>query len=230
MTLRGERDLYRAVLFDFDYTIGDSTEGILTCLGYGLSKLGFPPASREAMRATIGLSLGPALYELTGCGDAAAAREFTRLFMEKADEVMVDASRLLPGAEELLRYLKAQKILTGVVTTKASYRIRAIFEKLGLPELLDTVIGSNDVKNEKPHPEPVFLALERLGVDAGEALYVGDSEVDARCAMDAGVDFAGVLNGTTTREALECYPNVLIARDLTELRERLWGETNGQGR
>ena len=207
----------RAVIFDFDYTLGDSTEGILACIAYGLEKLGFPPASREDMRATIGLSLGPTLEKLTGCGDTEAAREFTRLFMEKADEVMVASARFYPDALPLLESLHNAGIKTAIVTTKASYRIEGILEKFGARSLVDVIMGSDMVEHEKPHPEPVLMALPLLGVEAGEALYVGDSPVDAQCAASAGVAFAGVLTGTAGREALEAFPHVRVGETLTEV-------------
>lgn len=213
----------KAVVFDFDYTLGDSTEGILECLSYGLERLGFPPAGREDMRRTIGLSLGPALEALTGCADRDKAAEFTRLFMEKADEVMVARSELFPGSEEVLRDIRSRGLRTGIVTTKASYRIWKILDKCGVRELMDAVVGCNDVKNEKPHPEPLLKAAELLGVELTDMLYIGDSAVDAKCAMAAGVKFAGVLTGTTSREELERYPHVCIARDLPTLAGELAG-------
>ncbi len=207
----------KAVIFDFDYTLGDSTEGILECLSYGLAKLGFPPAGREEMRRTIGLSLGPALEALTGCADPEKAKEFTRLFMEKADEVMVARAELFPGSARVLRDIKARGLKIGIVTTKASYRIWKILDKCGVRELVDVVVGSNDVKNEKPHPESLMRAAELLDIDLADILYVGDSTVDAQCAASAGVKFAGVLTGTTVREEMERYPNVYIAEDLPTL-------------
>lgn len=207
----------KAVIFDFDYTLGDSTEGILACLSYGLEKLGFPPAGREEMRRTIGLSLGPALEVLTGCNDPEKAKEFTRLFMEKADEVMVAKAELFPGSREVLRDLKNRGLKTGIVTTKASYRIWKILEKCAARELVDVVVGSNDVQNEKPHPESLFKASELLKVDLSDIIYVGDSAVDARCAASAHVKFAGVLTGTTARAELERYPHEYIAEDLPTL-------------
>ncbi len=48
---------FRAVLFDFDYTLGDSSEGIVLCVNRALESLGRPPAPPEAIRPTIGLSL-----------------------------------------------------------------------------------------------------------------------------------------------------------------------------
>lgn len=205
----------RAVLFDFDYTLGDTTEGILTCIRYGLAVLGFPPASREEMRRTIGLGLGPTLAKLTGCCDADKARAFTRAFMEKADEVMVDSARLYPDTVPVLRSLHNSNIRTAVVTTKAAFRIRDIFERFGLADLVDVIVGSDMVKNEKPHPEPILMALDMLDVRPEEALYVGDSPVDAECAARAGVPFAGVLTGTAGREELSAFAHVRVEETLS---------------
>lgn len=207
----------RAVLFDFDYTLGDTTEGILACLRFGLERLGFPPAPREEMRMTIGLSLSDTLERLTGCADPGVCLEFARLFMEKADEVMVASASLYPGALPLLRALRDKGIATAIVTSKGSFRIEAILEKFGASELVDVIVGSDMVEREKPHPEALLRALELLHIGAEDAIYIGDSAVDAACARSAGVAFVGVTTGTTTAEELAGFPHILIVPGLTEL-------------
>ncbi len=211
----------RAVIFDFDYTLGDTTEGILACISYGLEGLGFPAAGREEMRRTIGLSLPATLERLTGCDDPGKGRGFTKLFMEKADEVMVDSAELFPETVPLLRSLKARGVKTAIVTTKARFRIEGILEKYGVGELVDVIVGSDMVKNEKPHPEALELALGLMNISAWEAVYIGDNTVDARCAESAGVPFAGVLTGTTGAREMEEYPHICICSDLSELRRTM---------
>ena len=68
-----------------------------------------------------------------------------------------------------------------------------------------------------PSPEGVKFALEHLGSSPEETLYIGDSTVDAETAQNAGVDFAGVLNGMTTAEELRVYPHKIIMQNLGEL-------------
>ncbi len=58
----------RAVLFDFDFTLADSSEGIVVCMNHALARLGLPPASADAIRRTIGLDLHTALGILAGEG------------------------------------------------------------------------------------------------------------------------------------------------------------------
>ena len=87
-----------------------------------------------------------------------------------------------------------------------------------MPEdFLDIVVGGEDVKAAKPSPEGVRFALEHLGSAPQETFYIGDSPVDAETACNAGVDFAGVLNGMTTAEELQAYPHKIIMRNLEEL-------------
>ncbi len=208
----------KACIFDFDYTLGDTTEGILECISSSLEKLGFPPAGREEMRRTIGLSLDATLERLTGCRDADTAREFTKLFMRRADDVMVASAVFYPEALPLLGELHEKGVLTAIVTTKAAFRIRGILDKFSARDLVDVIVGSDMVKNEKPHPEALLLALRLLNVGPEEALYIGDSAVDAACARDAGVPFAAVLTGTTGEAAFRAYPHTALFRDLSGLR------------
>ena len=68
---------------------------------------------------------------------------------------------------------------------------------------MEVIIGADDVENPKPHPEPVFRALDHLGVSASEAMYVGDSVHDMEAGRAAGVRTAAVLWGPFARPALE---------------------------
>jgi pyrophosphatase PpaX len=75
---------------------------------------------------------------------------------------------------------------------------------IGLQEEIELIIGADDVENPKPHPEPVTLALARLGQPASRALYVGDSIHDMESGRAAGVETAAVLWGPFGRAHLEC--------------------------
>ncbi|MCI9530341.1 MAG: HAD-IA family hydrolase [Lachnospiraceae bacterium] len=210
---------YQAVIFDFDYTLGDSTEGIIESANYGLKAAGQEEAGREAIRKTIGLSLKEAYVALTGDGSEEKAALFDRCFKEKADQVMVQNSRLYPGVLALLGRLKQQGIRIGIVTTKFHYRIDAILEKCQGAAYIDSIVGGEDVSSPKPDPEGVLSLLGLWGLKGEEVLYVGDSVVDAKTAQAAGVAFAGVTTGTTAEEELRQYPCVGVYHDLGELVE-----------
>ena len=215
--MEGLKQKYKGIVFDFDYTLGDSAEGIVQSVRYALERIGYGNCSGGAIRRTIGLSLKNTYIALTGDTDEDSAEAFARYFKEKADEVMVDCTELYPSVKELLASFREQGFRTAIVTTKFHYRIEAILKKFQAEALIDLIIGGDDVKIEKPDPEGLLEVIKTLGLSAGEVLYVGDSLVDAATAKNAGVDFAGVLTGTTTREELERYPHRMMMESVKEL-------------
>ncbi len=204
------------VIFDFDYTLGDTTNGIVQSARYALEQMGEEERTYEEIKKTIGLSLSETYKKLTGNMDEARADRFFDLFKEKADEVMVDSAELYPGVKEMLVELYEQGYRLGIVTTKFAYRVRNIMKKFDAEELFDVFIGVGDVTKVKPDPEGLLLAVEKLGVKTEEVLYVGDSYVDAMAAEAAGVKFAGVLTGTTAREEFFKYPGESISENVVE--------------
>ncbi len=196
--------MIKAVLFDFDYTLGNSEQGIILSANHALTTMGRPEADRDAIRRTIGLTLPHTYTALTGDADEQNAAQFTTLFMQHADRVMTENSVLYEGVPDTLTALKSRGIAIGVVTTKYSFRIRAIFDKYHACHLLDLIVGGDNVKAKKPDPEGVLGALDALQLTRDEVLYVGDSLVDAKTAAAAAVPFCAVLSGTTT--ALDFAP------------------------
>lgn len=206
--------MYKAVIFDFDYTLGDSTPGIVASANYALQKLGYPAQETEAIRRTIGLTLRETFLVLTGVADPAEAQGYDDYFHEKAEQVMTDGTRLFPDALPVLTALKGRGLRTAIVTTKAHRTIQRIADHLGASPLLDEIVGGDDVSREKPDPEGLLGVLGRFGLAKTEALYVGDSLVDAKTAQAAAVPFAAVLTGTTPAEAFAPYHPVLIGETL----------------
>lgn len=212
---------YKGLIFDFDYTLGDSTEGIVASTNYALQQLGYNPADRESIRKTIGLHLEETYRVLTKAqgieGKASEEAEFARLFIEKADEIMTEMSSFYPGVLELMERWKGEGYKLSIVTTKYRYRIQGILGKYQKTELFDLIMGGDNVKRPKPDPEGILEVLKQWGMLKEDVLYVGDSLVDAKTAQAAGVNFAGVTTGTTTEEELGKYPNVGIFAGLKSL-------------
>ena len=208
--------MYEAVIFDFDYTLGDSTRGIELSANYALEKLGRGLRTTEEISKTIGLSLVNTYIALTGRQDVAEAELFAKYFREKADEVMVANTELYEPAKEVLVKLENSTCKVGIVTTKFHYRIDSILSKFQMNSAIDLIVGADDVKVEKPSPEGLLWAIEHLAVDKEKVLYVGDSLVDAQTA-ESRCGFCGVLTGTTGREDFEPYHPVCVATDLYEV-------------
>lgn len=209
--------MLKAIIFDFDYTLGDSTKGIALSINYALEQLGQSEKRIEDIKKTIGLSLKDTYFALTSRDDLNETEKFAKLFKEKADIIMVDNTQLYEGVKEALQKLKAKGYKLAIVTTKFHYRIEQILTKFNANELIDIIVGAEDVKVEKPNPEGLLWAIEHLEVTKEEVLYVGDSLVDARTAENAKVKFAAVLTGTTTKDEFANYKSVCIEDNISDV-------------
>ena len=200
----------KAVLFDFDFTLADSSVGIITCINYGLTQLGLPEAPDDEIMKTIGLYIPEALVALVGEEYRPKGQEFFGYFTEKADEVMADGTNIFPAAGQVIPALAGLGYRVGIVSTKFRYRIEAMMEDAGLLDCVDVIIGGEDVTSHKPAPDGLIKAAKRLALAVEDCVYVGDSHVDAGAAQSAGMPFVAVLSGTTAAEVFYDYPNVAI--------------------
>ena len=207
----------QTIIFDFDYTLADSSNGVIDCVNFALAKLGLPIAPEDAIRRGIGLSLEETLVMLAGERNRGSYEEFLRLFVERADEVMVDATILFESVPGVIQSLKAQGIGLGIVSQKYRSRIETILERESLLEYFDVIVGGEDMDAFKPDPSGLLTALDRLGGSPTNSLYVGDSVTDAETAKRADVPFTAVLSGVTPKESFNGYPTFSIIENLSEL-------------
>lgn len=189
----------RAILFDFDYTLADSSEAIIDCFGAGLAALGLPAAAPDAIRRTIGLPLPEALRVLHGIEDRLLAERFRAGFHALAECIMHERTRMFAPVAGVLAALRDAGLATAICSTKRRDQIERILAQHALGDHFDAIIGGEDVPRHKPAPDALLLALARLGVEAERALYVGDHRVDAEAASHAGIEFVAVLSGPSLR-------------------------------
>ena len=217
---------YQGVFFDFDYTLGDSTPAIAEGYRLGFAALGLDPPTVDQVRPTIGLTLADGYSLITGDHDPERQETFFRTFQEtvgvKAQgagrTLMIEGTTLFPGAADLLEALKNAGARTAIVSTKPGDTIRRIFDHQDRLDLLDLVIGGDEVQHSKPNPEGLRMALEKLNLPAEEVLFCGDTVIDAATAQAGRCRFCAVLNGTTGAPAFDRFPCVHIAPDLMELK------------
>lgn len=107
------------------------------------------------------------------------------------------------GVVAEVRRLRAGGKALGLVTSKMRGGALKGLRLAGIEDAFTVVVGSDDVTNPKPHPEPVLVALERLDRSPGEAVFIGDSRHDLECGRAAGVATAAVLWGPFDRAHLQ---------------------------
>ena len=221
---------FRSVIFDFDYTLADSSEGAVECVNYALKSMGLPQAAGVTIRATIGMALKDIYKSLTGDTRQSRAMEFARLFAIRADQVMLDHTVLFDFVKAPLRRLEGRGLSLAIVSTKFRYRIEAFLRRECLFDAFKVIVGGEDVKEHKPDPTGIRLALQRLACNPAEAVYVGDSTVDAEAAARASIPFIAVLSGVTTRQAFRKYGPLSVIDDVRFLPALLLPSEVGGGR
>ncbi len=206
-----------AAVFDFDYTLADSSEGCVECVNFAFQEMGLARHSDENICRTIGLSLKQTFVTLAGDQDATRGEEFARLFIERADEVMVDLTVMYQSAHTAIKMLRESGLRLGIVSTKYRYRIEQVLEREHLRHFFDVVIGGEDVEEHKPHPAGLLEAVRRLECAPQSTIYVGDSVVDAEVAKRAAIPFVAVLSGVTPDAHFEGYDRIGTLNEVSEL-------------
>lgn len=210
--------MYKAYIFDFDYTLANSEEGIAMCFEMLFADEGYPAVPRPTICQTIGMTMYDAMAQLTGETNPDRIWELIHLYKVRySDFYMVPNTHLYPQTVPTLTALKQADALCCIVSTKTRSRINQTIEKDHLESLIDCVIGIEDVQKPKPAPDGIKKIQEQFQLRKEDILYIGDSLIDAQTAQHAGTAFAAVTTGTTTATAFAALPHVAILSNLSEL-------------
>lgn len=199
----------RAVLYDFDGTLADSTELIMRCYRHTMAThLGHVPPDEEWLSG-FGMTLETQLRRFAH--DEAMAEAMLDTYRDYQNGIHDELLRPFPGAAETVAELDRRGYLLAIVTSKHRRSAMRGMDLCGIVPHFDVIVTPEDVREPKPHPEPVLFALEKLGVAPEEALFVGDSPHDVASGKAAGTRTAGVLWGPFPRAALEqAQPDALL--------------------
>jgi phosphoglycolate phosphatase len=217
----------QTIVFDFDYTLADSSRGAIDCINFALGQMDLPAAPGDLVCRTIGLSLKDTFAALTGDRNPARVSRFSEFFIERAEQTMVELTVLFPQVPAAVRDLKRTGYSLAIVSTKYRRRIRSILSREALLDPFDVIVGGEDVTEHKPHPEGVFKALSALSASPSNSIYIGDSVVDAQVAERAGMPFIAVLSGVTLKGAFDRFPVVEIIDTIEDLPGVIAGLSDG---
>lgn len=207
----------RSVIFDFDYTLADSSQGAFECINFALRTMGLDHVSQEAACRTIGLSLSETFLTLGEHHEPRRCDEFHELFVQRADQVMVELTALYETVPATVEALRQRGLKLGIVSTKYRRRINEVLKREGLLDQFDVVIGGDDVEHYKPHPQGLFEAINKLEISPESVVYVGDSQVDAELAKRAEVPLVVVLSGVTPQEHFDNYEPLALLENISHL-------------
>ena len=191
---------YQAVLFDLDGTLLDTLGDIGGTLNHVLQENGYPIRTMAEYRTFVGN--GARVLTKLALPEGTAEDEVERIFRLYRDYYRDHPCTVTvpyEGIPALLEKLRRCGVAMAVVSNKPEPTAKKLTDRF-FPGML--TVGDDGVHPRKPAPDNVFRALEQLGVSPSEALYVGDSEVDAATARNAGLDTAIVGWGYRDRDFL----------------------------
>ncbi len=206
--------MIKAVIFDMDGTLLDSETVSSASTDYAFRAVLGRSLTPEENAQLIGRPVSKVLsewYPDTGNKIYDVSRSF---FQERAHLISP-----YPGIKDLISDL-VEKFRLAVVTSSRRRDAEVLLKNAALDSYIDFFIGQEDTKFQKPDPEPIELALSKLGVDANEAVFVGDQPYDIIAAHQAKVIAIGSTWGSGDADALEMYrPDYIVnnPRELTTL-------------
>jgi phosphoglycolate phosphatase len=207
---------YKLVIFDWDGTLMDSVDRIVSSMQAAAKVVGLPIPSNNAAKQIIGLSIPEALKALfTGITDEQI--EIMRLqYKYQYIEGDTTPTPLFDNALNLLTQLKQENKLLAVATGKGREGLDRVLEVSSTASFFHTTRCAGEMPS-KPDPEMINSILVELEVAPHEAIMIGDTSHDLKMAQNAGVDSVGVTYGVHDKQVLEQYSPKAIVNCLNEL-------------
>jgi pyrophosphatase PpaX len=199
---------FPVVLFDFDGTVIDSGAIIIASMRHATKTVLGRDIPDEELGRAVG---GSGLVEQMRLIDAQLVDELVACYREHNEPLHAELAECA-GMTDVLTELKEEGRKLGVVTAKRRETVKLAFSYLPLEHFFDVVVGSDDTERHKPDPQPLAHALDLLGADRGDAVYIGDSPFDIRAAKAAGMHSVAVTwGGIHPRERLEAeHPDAVV--------------------
>lgn len=205
----------KALLFDFDGTLLNTNDLIIETFLHVLNEKFPGKYQAEDCLKFIGPSLKETFDEETPGETEEMIAKYQEFNMKYHDELV----KSYDGVVETLQQLHAMGVRMAIVSTKRRSSLARGMQLMGIEPLFETVVGYDDVTNVKPDPEPVLVALERLGVAKEDAIMIGDNHHDILGGQNAGVETAGVAWSVKGADYLRTFNPTYILEHMQDLIE-----------
>lgn len=206
------------VVFDFDGTLADTRNNIVTTLQMTIKEMALPSRSDDECASTIGL---PLVYcfkklfpELTDEQTKLCAETYKKIFNQNLESIKPQA---FPQVKETIKTLKDKGATITIASSRNHISLVELTHYLGIDIYISLMLGADDVVNAKPDAEPVTKTLETLHKKAEETLVVGDMAVDITMGKSAGTKTCGVTWGNGKEEELREVGADFIISTMEEL-------------
>ena len=213
----------RYAIFDLDGTLLDTLDDLTDSMNYMLGKHNFPLRTRDEVRNFVGNGVRK-LVERAVPNDYKEDDEFIDKFYNDFSLYYNSHSDIktspYPGTLDMLDKLLENGFDIAIVSNKIDSAVKSLSAKF-FGERIKSATGEKPSIRHKPEPDMVIMAMEEMGADKENSIYIGDSEVDIQTAKNAGIPCISVLWGFKDRKFLEDSGATVIVESMEELGERL---------
>jgi pyrophosphatase PpaX len=208
---------WTAALFDFDGTLGDSIDLIISSLRATAVELPGCTFDEAAIRQWIGRPLTAMLLEQGVTDHAEWMTVYRRHYRRAHDEML----RPIEGISGLLERLATAGARIGVVSSKKTDYIELSLNRLDLDSWIDVIVGADNTQRHKPDPEPLLHAARLLDAVPSLCVYVGDAVTDVVAGRAAGMATIAVTWGAATADDLAGAGPTAVVSNVAELAAQL---------
>ncbi len=212
---------YRSIIWDMDGTLLDTLSDIVESVNATMRAFSLPEHTRNKVRDSVGNGI-TRLVELTVPGGKLHA-QFEKIevfFVEHYGRNSRNLTLPYDGLLPLLQSCADAGVRMGIVSNKGDHIVKEL-AKLYFPGLIGVAIGASAGVRLKPEPDMVYEAMRVLGTEKETTVYIGDSEVDVKTALNAGLDCVAVDWGFRDKEILRNAGAMVILHTPQELAEYL---------
>ena len=212
----------KAVVFDLDGTLLDTLEDLAASTNAALEQNGLPARTMDEVRSFVGNGIGRLIASALPERGAEHPQYQAVLdaFVAHYAVHNMDNTRPYGGILEALDAFEASGLKMAIVSNKIDFAVKEL-SALYFGQRMMAAIGDDPSRKRKPAPDSVFTALCQMGVEPGEAVYVGDSDVDVFTAHNAGLPCCAVTWGFRSEESLIAAGADYVAHTPQELLERI---------
>ena len=213
---------FKGIIFDLDGTLVDSLHDISDAMNTVLESLNYPTHTYDTYQYFIGSGLRNLISKaLTSSNNKEEQIEICfEMIIQEYRKICTSKTKPYEGILELLDNLTSQNIKLAVFSNKADELTKKIASEI-FPNHFDTAVGLSTEELKKPNPFEAIEISKKWNLKPEEILFVGDSDIDMKTAVNANMFPVGVSWGYRTEEELKSSGAKLVINNASELIEIL---------
>ncbi|MCR5623919.1 MAG: HAD family hydrolase [Lachnospiraceae bacterium] len=196
---------YNTVIWDMDGTVLNTLDDLHTAMNHVLSVNSYPRITKDESRRYVGNGIRNYVKRALpkDSSDEVIDKIFAEMNAYYKNHCEIKTAPY-PGILEIMQSLNDLNVSQAIVSNKPDAAVKILTEKY-FPGLITVSIGENEAEGirKKPNPDEVIIALKELGKTKEDAVFIGDSEVDFKTAVNSGLPSVSVLWGFRTIEELK---------------------------